>query len=84
MVGMMLIIITAINMIIRSFEKGAGRGILHNHCSRPSRNIIHCSSDEREKGWKFQFDLIFSPTGLTNQRYFITKNVAMKKFYRRE
>ena len=42
------------------------------------------SSDEREKGWKFQFDLIFSPLGLTYQRYFITKNVAMKKFYRRE
>jgi len=66
------------------YGTGAGRGILHNHCSRPSHNIIHCSSDEREKGWKFQFDLIFSPTGLTNQRYFITKNVAMKKFYRRE
>ena len=25
-----------------SFGKGAGRGILHNHCSRPSHNIIHC------------------------------------------
>ena len=22
--------------------KGAGRGILHNHCSKPSHNIIHC------------------------------------------
>jgi len=60
------------------YGTGAGRGILHNHCSRPSHNIIHCSSDEREKGWKFQFDLIFSPTGLTNQRYFITKNVPRK------
>jgi len=66
------------------YGTGAGRGILQNHCSRPSHNVIHCSSDEREKGWKFQFDLIFSPLGLTNQRYFITKNVAMKKFYRRE
>jgi hypothetical protein len=47
-------------------------------------NFYDHSSDEREKGWKFQFDLIFSPLGLTNQRYFITKNVAMKKFYRRE
>ena len=29
-------------MILMILIKGAGRGILQNHCSKPSHNIIHC------------------------------------------
>ena len=65
-----------------------------------SNSIVHCSSDDPKKGWRFEFDLIFTETGLINHRYFVTKNIgkiiimniitnnlfitAMEKIYRRE
>eukprot|EP00092_Neocalanus_flemingeri_P025445 GFUD01027587.1.p1 GENE.GFUD01027587.1~~GFUD01027587.1.p1 ORF type:complete len:211 (-),score=42.39 GFUD01027587.1:163-795(-) len=67
-----------------SYGKGANSGVLHNYCSRPAHHVIHCRSEEREKKWKFEFDLIFSRHGLVNNRTFITKNIVMKKIYQRE
>merc|ERR1712106_854203 len=65
------------------YGKGLNKGYISNFCRRPAQNIIHCKSSEPLKGWLFEFDLVFTPEGLTNARTFKTKNVDMKKYYRR-
>ena len=36
-------------------------------------------SFDADKGWRFEFNLIFSPDGLVNERVFITKHIGMFK-----
>eukprot|EP00090_Calanus_glacialis_P001577 TRINITY_DN11146_c0_g1_i1.p1 TRINITY_DN11146_c0_g1~~TRINITY_DN11146_c0_g1_i1.p1 ORF type:complete len:220 (-),score=53.76 TRINITY_DN11146_c0_g1_i1:110-769(-) len=64
-------------------EDGRG-GTLDYYCERPQQNIINCRSFEKDRNWEIVFDFIFSEEGLTNQSYFITKHVGMKKKYRRK
>lgn len=67
-----------------SYGKGANSGVLHNYCVHPVEHVIQCKSEEKRKMWKFEFDLIFSREGLVNNRIFITKNIGMKKIYKRD
>jgi len=59
-------------------------GVLHNFCVRPVDHVIQCTSEEKIKKWRFEFDFIFFEEGMVNNRYFINKNIAMRKVYRRE
>jgi len=67
-----------------TYGKGDSSGELQNYCTRPAQHVIYCRSEEREKRWKFEFDLVFSEHGLVNNRRFITKNIVMKKIYNRD
>jgi len=67
-----------------TYGLGEDRGVLYNYCDRPGENIIHCSSDDPKKDWRFEFQLIFSVDGLINKRHFVTKDIAMQKTYQRE
>jgi len=66
------------------YGKGNMGGFMHNTCQRPRPNIIHCKSEEREKKWNFESELIFSPAGMVNKRTFVNKEIVTHKFYHRE
>jgi len=67
-----------------TYGKGNMEGLMYNTCTRPQNNIIHCRSEEREKKWNFESEIVFSDLGMINKRTFFTKNIVTKKYYVRE
>ncbi|XP_023342969.1 uncharacterized protein LOC111712552 [Eurytemora carolleeae] len=66
------------------YGKGSMEGIMYNLCTRKQHNLIHCSSEERNKGWKFDSELVFTEIGMINTRSFLTQDIVTKKYYARE
>ena len=60
---------------------GRNNGIMHSTCTRKKPNVIACVAEERKKGWNFESKMIFSYEGMIAERYFINKDIRMRKYY---
>jgi len=69
-----------------SMEYGGGSmtGTMFNNCTRPQHNILYCMNEERDKGWMFTNELVYTNQGLVMTRNFLGENIITKKYYLKE
>jgi len=60
---------------------GRNSGIMWTNCRREAQSVVMCQMEEREKGWDLTSKLIFSESGLVNEREFLTQNITTKKYF---